>query len=101
MTDPEMLPWLREVITADKAYWERWLTQGVIVRRDHGEEHVARCEAELSILDKCDKAVRVARSYKDGDGVMALAEAKTWLDATALLAAGYRFHPGWKAEWAA
>jgi hypothetical protein len=52
MSADEMTAWLRKQVEADKAYWERWLTQGVIVRRDHGEEHIADCEAKLAVLDE-------------------------------------------------
>jgi hypothetical protein len=59
---------------------------------------VARCEAELAILDEAEKAFRVARTYKDGDGVLALACARTWLDAVRLLAGGYKHREGYREE---
>jgi hypothetical protein len=65
------------------------------------QDTIARCEAELAILDKCEKALKVARTYKDGDGVLALACAKTWLDAVHLLAGGYKHRLGFPALLAA
>ena len=65
------------------------------------QDTIARCEAELAILDECEKALKVARTYKDGDGVLALACAKTWLDAVHLLAGGYKHRPGFPALLAA
>ena len=63
------------------------------------ESVIAQCEAELAILDECETALRIARTYKDGDGMLALVCAKTWCDAVRLLAGGYRHWPGRKAQW--
>jgi hypothetical protein len=68
-----------------------------IIRHDPRNE-AARCEAALAILDECETALRIARTYKDGDGALALACAKTWRDAVRLLARGYRHRPGYREE---
>ncbi len=74
---------------------------------------VARCEAELAILDLYDKTAAIAREpdFLAQGRVAREARARDYLDAqrelcvlevvVSLVAAGYRHHPGWTAEWGA
>lgn len=73
--------------------------QAAHIAANDPQDTIARCEAELAILDECEKAVRIARTYKDGDGILALAEARTWLAATSLIASGYQHRPGFRQDW--
>ncbi len=91
---------------ADAASYEapRWLLaftwHARHIAANDPQDTIARCEAELAILDACEEATEAGR----------IPEGATWSDDAAgavlaervisLVAAGYRHHPGWKAEWA-
>ena len=123
MTDPEMLSWLREAIT----WWLDYARQNAARRpitpmRSHEMRGlIARCEAELAILDEHyilfngDRNEKyeqysimpppfppedcgcVTCHYASRGGVNGYGICRT----VRILAAGYRHHPGWaEAGWA-
>jgi Family of unknown function (DUF6221) len=100
--DETPVAWLRAEIAGDLARARHILDKRGTWPEPRREMHdaIADCEAKSAILDECEKALQVARTYRDGDGVLALACAKTWLDAVRLLASAYRHRPGYpEGDW--
>ena len=94
-SEEEPVAWLRAEMEADKAYWERWLSQEVIIKREHGEDHVADCEAKLAILDEHGGEHMCFKNSHDGN---------TWdyywgdCPIMRLLASGYKHRPGYRED---
>jgi Family of unknown function (DUF6221) len=108
MSDGELVAWLRRVITADLSDWRDREAHFLSVAEREGEYHyfeareqVARCEAELAILDEHQPASvpqmawRGCGTCKDPSGWPAMFPCRT----VRLLASGYRNRPGYREAW--
>lgn len=101
--------------TADPEPWEAGAT-GIVdehggsvaaVIGDYAARHIlrqqpldtiARCEAELAVLDEYTAARELARLY--GPGTEPWGHAEAWLKAVRVVGCGYRYRPGYReAEW--
>lgn len=121
----DLLLWLRSTIEGDKALAEAVKDPAEIsmgaeyvdncgsdeaaehIRRHDHRDTIARCEAELALLDKLTPVLRQLGeiAYSEGQGAehpdkpgeYIADEAAEYL--VELLAAGYRHRPGFKPEW--
>lgn len=96
----DLVTWLRERIESDLSEWRVREAHFLAGREREGDYHyfearerVARCEAELAILDLYEQ-----QAAKDNN---AMEEDRTWLLARVvrLLATGYRHRTGYREEW--
>ena len=63
------------------------------------EDAIARCMAELAILDAQDEAWRIARAYPVGEGPMSWGRAEAWHEAVRVIGFAYRHRPGYLEPW--
>ena len=116
MAADDMLSWLRNVIEGDKAAAERATPPPPFVltedadhlMRQNPRDTIARCEAELAMLDKLPPVLSRLGWIAEGEGQGAphpgrpgeyMAEDAVADYFVKLLASGYRHRPGFRPEW--
>lgn len=98
MASDEMVAWLRAVILADKERWWAFRATFAVGGGSLGLDAIARCEAEVAILDEYEA--------RHNDVILMLGpdceRQREWAGlrlAVRLLGSGYQHRPGYREEW--